>query len=116
TGAGNCLSDMRHPLRCGLTLLALVLATALPASPAPKTRSARPTAAVQALLDRAAKAPPGKALATLAEAGKRAERAGDRAGLRAAANLAESLGTARFDRGDLPAAKQFQQWARSIQE
>src|SRR5437763_189469 len=71
---------------------------------------------VQALLDRAAKEPPGAARATLNQARARAERAKGRVGLLAVAATAQRLGLGRQQAADYAGAEQYYRLAVAIRE
>src|SRR4051794_3837107 len=96
-----------------ICIAAIAHASPTPAAPAP---SAPPTAAVQALLQRAAQEPAAAALKTLDEAAKQAEEADDRAGALAVAERCHTLGQQSLDRRDLASAKEFHQRALAIWE
>src|SRR4051812_37971373 len=103
--------------RSALLLVILLLCTEIPprhARAAPT--AARPTAAVQTLLDQAAGEPSDAALQTLAAAARRAESGGDRVGALAVAALAAKKGDACYQQGDVKTAQAFHERALALRE
>jgi tetratricopeptide (TPR) repeat protein/uncharacterized caspase-like protein len=98
-----------------LVTLLVLCAVQPPHSPA-APRSARPTAAVQTLLDRAAGQSTDAALQTLDTAARRAESGSDRAGALAVAALAAKKGDAGYEQGDVKTAQAFYERALSLRE
>src|SRR6184192_3910905 len=100
-------------------LFSLVPLIALAMLSMPVTQAAplaRPTAAVQALLDRAAKEPAEKAPQTLDEAARLAESTHDTAGELAVAEAIAALGKSLFEHGDLARARELVERALAVQE
>src|SRR5207253_2150796 len=115
SGAGRGGSSMPRTTFLLIALIALIRIS-WPGNSVDAAPAAKPTPAVQALLDRAAKEPAEKAPQTLDEAAKLADSTQDPAGGLAVARAISALGKSSSDRGDLSGAREHYQRALAIQE